>query len=99
MIGCGRVPSPCGPGWNRVPGKNGRPGRSAMRTCPVSPEPLNRVPSRPPAGSGTERPYLDRLRQDPTSVGIRSGGYLSADSAAFKMLHDLRVAAEGTLWI
>ena len=26
----------------------------------------------PPASSGTERPYLDRLRQDPISVGIRT---------------------------
>jgi hypothetical protein len=29
----------------------------------------------PPASRGTERPYLDRLRQDPISVGIRTGRF------------------------
>lgn len=34
--GCGRLPSPDGSGRKSVAGKNGRPGSSAIRTCPSS---------------------------------------------------------------
>ena len=41
-------------------------------------------------------PRTDRIEAD---VPVQNGGYLSADSAVFRMLRDLRAAAEGTLRI
>ena len=49
-----------------------RPRPPSARYTPIANSRQAGTRKPPPASSGTERPYLDRLRQDPKSVGIRT---------------------------